>query len=248
MNKNLTTLLKFTLVSIFFFCAYSTGIAPVSSQETKYELLEPIPYVETEEGKTTASQYLSGIFSFVIGIAGVLAVLMIIYGGIKYMSTDAFTGKDEAKGIIGGAIWGLVLTIGSWLILNTINPDLVNFNLSIDRQLIRGELNPPEWNLINLSPEEQIRLGIADDEITGCTQCTRVVVGPRPATGVVYPTDKGVPFPSKPPSSNGCKGTTFCYVHKDLFPKLVALANELHSMDVTDPAIIWQVTEMIPPT
>jgi hypothetical protein len=61
---------------------------------------------------------------------------MIMFGGIKYMSTDAFSGKSEARGTIENAIWGLVLAISAWLILNTINPNLTNFNLSIPVQPI----------------------------------------------------------------------------------------------------------------
>jgi len=61
-----------------------------------------------------------------------LAVIMIIWGGIQYMSTDAISGKSEAKNTIQNAIWGLLLAISAWLILNTINPDLVKFNLNIE--------------------------------------------------------------------------------------------------------------------
>ncbi len=113
--------------------------SPVFAQEpappapTEYELLAPLPVGASGEevDTTTAGPYIAGLFRLAIAIAGGLAVLMIIVGGIEYMSTDAFSGKDSAKNRISNAIWGLLLAISAWLILFTINPQLVQFNLSI---------------------------------------------------------------------------------------------------------------------
>lgn len=117
-----------------FLIPYST---PVFAQPaTEYQLLAPIPgYIPTTaDNKTTPGPYIKGIFNLAIAVAGGLAVIMIIFGGIKYMSTDAWTGKNEARGIIENAIWGLLLAIGAWLILYTINPKLVDFDLKISSQ------------------------------------------------------------------------------------------------------------------
>ena len=125
----------FILASCFLLLAST----PVLAQTTEYQLLAPLPLSgpdQPETTRTTAAQYLQGIFILIIGIATVLAVLAIIYGGIKYMSTDAFGEKNEAKTTIQNAIWGLLLAIGAWLILFTVNPRLVNFNLSIPVQPI----------------------------------------------------------------------------------------------------------------
>ena len=123
----------FLFVFLLFTIYYLLSATPVLAQQTEYELLAPLPgYVQNTTGnKTTASKYIEGIFTLIIAIAGLLAVIMIIFGGIKYMSTDAFTGKSEAKATIEHAIWGLLLAVSAWLILNTINPNLVNFNISV---------------------------------------------------------------------------------------------------------------------
>lgn len=107
-------------------------------KSTEYQLLAPLPgYIETtKEDKTTAGPYIEGIFTLVIALAGGLAVVKIIFGGIKYMSTDAFSGKSEARGTIENAIWGLLLAISAWLILYTVNPNLVKFDLKIPVQEI----------------------------------------------------------------------------------------------------------------
>lgn len=129
MRKHITYCLIFAAL-ILTLVSVSTSV----KAETEYTLLQPLPLygldtVDTKE--TTAEQYIQGIFLLIIAIAGGLAVIMIIYGGIKYMSTDAFGGKQEAKDIIQNAIWGLLLAMSAWLILNTINPELVKFNLDL---------------------------------------------------------------------------------------------------------------------
>lgn len=101
---------------------------------TEYELLAPLPYIESSPGKTNTESFIPGLFKFAIAIAGVFAVIKIIWGGVQYMSTDAFTGKEDAKGTISNAIWGLLLAISAWLIVYTVNPRLVEFNLNITPQ------------------------------------------------------------------------------------------------------------------
>lgn len=122
------------LLALFFIISFFSLSGVSRAQETGYKLLAPLPgYVETVDGKTTASSYISGIFTLTIAIAGALAVLKIVFSGIQYMSTDAFSGKSAAKEGIQSALWGLLLAISAWLILSTINPDLVKFNLNIPR-------------------------------------------------------------------------------------------------------------------
>src|SRR3989338_2929044 len=114
--------------------------------QTDYKLLAPIPLSGAQSGDSQtakASDYIKGIFMLVIAIATGLAVIMIIFGGIKYMSTDAFAGKSEAKTTIEHALWGLLLAISAWLILNTINPKLTTFNLSVPVQSIPANTNLP---------------------------------------------------------------------------------------------------------
>lgn len=145
---------------------FSLMFTAVSAQETEirepeYKLLAPLPGVETspDSGESTATTYIRGLFQLMIMIAGVLAVVMIIYGGVEYMSTDAFTGKSAAKDRISNAIWGLLLAIGSWLILYTIDEDLVNFNLTIGTVEQFEPAEPPEGGDDTSLPPEGGGLG-----------------------------------------------------------------------------------------
>jgi len=73
--------------------------------------------------------YVQGIFNLGIGIASALAVIMIVIGGVQYMLTGSVTKKGQAKETISSAILGLVLALAAFTILQTINEDLVKFDL-----------------------------------------------------------------------------------------------------------------------
>jgi len=57
-----------------------------------------------------------------------LAVLRVITGGFKYMTTEAIGAKGDARETIQGAVFGLILLLGSWLILNTVNPQILDLS------------------------------------------------------------------------------------------------------------------------
>jgi len=73
--------------------------------------------------------YLNTMISLTIGICAVLAIIMIIMGGIQYMTSELVSGKEEGRKKVTQAILGLLLALGAYAILNTINPDLVNIGL-----------------------------------------------------------------------------------------------------------------------
>jgi hypothetical protein len=148
MNKNfilfIGALLLFSPTTLAF--AQEKGCVPGQQNGlTEYCLLAPLPLggpnALTE--KTTATQFIPGLFQLAIMLATGLAVLMIIWGGVQYMSTDAWGGKNDAKNTIWNAIMGLLLTLSAWLIINTINPGLLQFNLSLDPVKIEKNTNKP---------------------------------------------------------------------------------------------------------
>ena len=56
---------------------------------------------------------------------------MLVVAGIGYMVSEAAVDIQKAKDRAVAALWGLLLLTGCWLILYTINPDLLKFNLNI---------------------------------------------------------------------------------------------------------------------
>lgn len=71
--------------------------------------------------------FLGAIFNFGIAAAVALSVIMLIWGGIEYMTTDSWTGKSDATKKFQDVAWGLGLALGAYIILYTINPCFVDF-------------------------------------------------------------------------------------------------------------------------
>ena len=84
-------------------------------------------------------KYLGGLYSFGVAAAAGLAVIMVIWGGIEYITSVAGEGKSGGKDKITSAILGLLLALGSYIILNTINEDLLklSFDLKDSSSLIK---------------------------------------------------------------------------------------------------------------
>lgn len=144
MNKNL--LILPISIALFSTAAFSTVLAQYPTPKpTEYKLLEPIPQLlkQNSTDSTDTATFIPGLFRLAISLATGLAVLMLIYGGIQYMSTDAWGEKNEAKGTIQNAIVGLLLTLSAWLIIATINPQLVKFDLNIERIEMPQNTNQP---------------------------------------------------------------------------------------------------------
>lgn len=98
---------------------------------TKYKLLAPIPGFDNVRNSTSLSDYLSTIYNLGLGIAAALSVVMIVIGGIKYATSEVVSSKEDGKQTIENAIFGLLLALGSFVIIQTINPDLLNLNLGL---------------------------------------------------------------------------------------------------------------------
>ncbi len=117
-----------------------------------YELLAPIGNFKF--APDNIGEYFNTIFLIAIGLCGALAVIMIVLGGIQYMGDESIFGKTEAKSKIMAAILGLLIALGSYALLNTINPDLLNGGVRIDQVSAAIE-------------EEVIRMDVQEIKSTG---------------------------------------------------------------------------------
>ena len=105
------------------------GEGDSSGEKFTYTLLQPLPSADGPLTKdVTIEQYLTWAFRFTLALAGFLAVMMIVIGGVEYIISGANEGmRSEAHKRISNAIYGLILALVSYLVLYTINPNLVDF-------------------------------------------------------------------------------------------------------------------------
>jgi hypothetical protein len=76
----------------------------------------------------TLTQYIISIYNYAASIIALLAVIVIIVAGYRYMSAMGNPQYlSEAKAMSVGAITGLVLVLLSYLILSTLNPATVKW-------------------------------------------------------------------------------------------------------------------------
>ncbi len=149
MKRNILTLLiALTILSPFSVVAQASApCPPFSAVPHVYCPLEPIGNFILPQVKITPDGlrgYLNTIVKIMISLAGALAVLYIIYGGIQYTLTESVFGKDDGKKTIWGAIEGLLLALSSYLILYTLNPDLLSGRILSDADY--GSLGIPAVN------------------------------------------------------------------------------------------------------
>ncbi|MBL7053205.1 MAG: hypothetical protein ISS02_00885 [Candidatus Portnoybacteria bacterium] len=93
-----------------------------------YKLEVGLPSV-SEGTKVGLVQYINYLYLFGLSLVGMAALISLVIGGFMYMLSDTVTTTDKAKEYISGAIYGLILALAAYLILNTINPDLVNWSI-----------------------------------------------------------------------------------------------------------------------
>lgn len=122
--------IQYLLIMVFFLMVIHAFFIPHAAAQ-EFVPIEPLPgvsYGGSREG--LFAEYASNAFDISIGLAALLAVLMIVVGGIQYTVTAVSeSAKKDAKDRIWGALWGLLIVLSAWLILNTINPDLVSLDI-----------------------------------------------------------------------------------------------------------------------
>lgn len=107
------------LFSLFSFLFSLPNISFAAESSPKINLTYPW----SEEKSPTG--LVSRFYQIALGLAGAAALGVLIYGAILWTLSGAVTSKQDALEWIKGAIWGVVLLLGAYLILWTINPRLV---------------------------------------------------------------------------------------------------------------------------
>ena len=88
-----------------------------------------IPNTDLTPGKgiqdITIAQYINYIYLFVLGVIGIAVFASLVFWGVVWISSGIADKRGMALGKIKDAFTGLAIALGAYIILNTINPDLL---------------------------------------------------------------------------------------------------------------------------
>lgn len=117
-----------TASALLFFCAliphvFAQGFVP----------LAPIPGLTQGATADTAglANFFNNLYKYLIGVAAILAVIEIIWGGIEISTKDSVSAKSDGRQRIYNAIGGLALTLSPVLVFSIINPSILNLSINL---------------------------------------------------------------------------------------------------------------------
>jgi hypothetical protein len=124
----------------------------LAAEDRELEIKYPAIFgLKPETVKTGLPVYVKYIYNFAIFASGLMALIALILGGIRYLTSAGDPTKlKEAREQISSAFLGIVILLGSYIILTAINPQLTLFEFPI-----LGPFGIPEVPLVTpLRPEE----------------------------------------------------------------------------------------------
>jgi len=102
----------------------------VQIPNTEFNKTVDVGKFNTQTGKMESdllARYILGFYNYGLAIAGILATIVLMGGGVVWLVSAGDPGKiSQAKELIAGSISGVVILVIAWMLLNTINPNLVN--------------------------------------------------------------------------------------------------------------------------
>lgn len=155
----------------------------------KPKLSVPIPGLQfsdktiVQEGDTRKAdlpwiaEYVGGVYNYAVGIAGILAAVMMMIGGFQYLTAGGDANRVSAgKKRITDALIGLFIALGAYLILSVINPALVEPSTLqlelVKRSAFENDLHTTTENTIGEdgggSSEPGDSLGLDTNYFDGC--------------------------------------------------------------------------------
>ena len=145
-----TPLLTVAMLSSVFFCTLAptvvlaqpttppatvTPTPPQTIPVVTPQLSVPIPGLTFQTatisgGRLTSNQlgqYIAAMYRYAVAIVLMTAIIMTVYGGFRYLIGASLGDIKAGKQIIQDAIVGMILVLGAYLILQTVNPDTIMF-------------------------------------------------------------------------------------------------------------------------
>lgn len=129
-------------VFILIFIAFVVFFAPILSYaQVKTPSQIKIDYKYPWAGATNPADFVAKFYKIALGVVGGAALGVLVYGAILWTVSGAVSTKQDAMEWIWAAIWGIVLLLSAYLILKTINPDLIDLKNPILPKASAGSID-----------------------------------------------------------------------------------------------------------
>jgi len=125
MHKSQKILINFLLIVFLFSVFYFLSTIKVQADDFGVACSQ-YQYPWCVKAAQSPAGFVGQFYKIALGLAGAAALGVMIYGAVLWTVSGAVSTKQDAKEWITGAVWGVVLLLSAYLILFTINPDLVN--------------------------------------------------------------------------------------------------------------------------
>ncbi len=121
----------FFFAAILFFVITLTVFGGfLTSAQVQVQIQGGQPVSAQSEPPSSPSSFLDNLYVWMLGIVGLASLFALVWGGVLYIFSGAIESTAEAKKWMTNAFWGLLIAGASYLILRTINPELVKkFNI-----------------------------------------------------------------------------------------------------------------------
>lgn len=199
MRKNLPKIL--TIIFLLIFILQIASLVFLFLLPSPSQAINFVPQVDIGANVKTINnnsigEYIRAIYNYAIGIVGILATVVMMIGGIVWITAGGNqTRVGEAKAWIGASLSGLVLALASYTILAAVNPNLVNFQplplVSPTAQPVDLKYSEEDKALRDNFKTAGITVNKSDCTYAGQTDCTSLENLPQIAVNGIYNIKKG---------------------------------------------------------
>lgn len=162
-KQKFSTIFSLVLIGLFIlgsFCFAQTTYPP-NNLETEFPDLPGLSSQQTPTSTQTAiPTFIRYFFHFIVLLSGLIIFSALVKGGLRYLGSAGNTEKIKlAKEEIFSAFLGVLIVLCSWLILDTINPQLLSYNIS--RQTIQ-QITPPASQTIESGKKRLLQIPVGN--------------------------------------------------------------------------------------
>lgn len=102
---------------------------PVAHAAEFVPLLKETTRILPEGGGGDIGVFVNNVFVFAISIAAAAAVVIFVIGGLRYLTSASGVSTEGAKTKMQNAVIGLIMLLATWIVFNTINPDILKLKI-----------------------------------------------------------------------------------------------------------------------